>query len=200
MIHEPANLCEPTKDRPLYWLPSGRLDAGEGFEDAAVRETKEEGGVDIRVVGVLRFELDSSEKKTWQVVLLAEPLGDDEMVPCKSVPDFESCGAMWVDVTDLEELDSQKHFRASDQAFRESHPLKYFPMVDNAIVNDKLESTSHSIDTPAFRNLEAMARKLTKQRMTDDEVSRQVWSAWEKLKHQYPEGVVFPNTQAFQSL
>jgi ADP-ribose pyrophosphatase YjhB (NUDIX family) len=191
MIHEPAALCKPTKDRPLYWLPAGRLDAGEGFVDAAIRETKEEGGVDIRVVGVLRFQLSSSE--TWRVVLLAEPLvGEDEMVPCKSVPDFESVGAMWVDVTDLEKLDSQKHFRASD-------PLTYFPMVDNAIVNDKLESM-YSIDTPAFRNLEAMARRLTAQRMNEDEVTRQVWSAWKKLKYEYPEGAVFPNTQAFQSL
>jgi 8-oxo-dGTP diphosphatase len=40
-----------------WWLPGGRIDAPELFSKGAVRETKEEGGVDVKIKGVLRFEL-----------------------------------------------------------------------------------------------------------------------------------------------
>lgn len=40
-----------------WWLPGGRIDAPELFSKGAVRETKEEGGVDVTIKGVLRFEL-----------------------------------------------------------------------------------------------------------------------------------------------
>eukprot|EP00163_Fabomonas_tropica_P017092 TRINITY_DN30448_c0_g1_i1.p1 TRINITY_DN30448_c0_g1~~TRINITY_DN30448_c0_g1_i1.p1 ORF type:complete len:215 (+),score=25.00 TRINITY_DN30448_c0_g1_i1:118-762(+) len=42
-----------------FWLPGGKVDAGEDLRKAAVRETLEEAGVRIKLDGVLRFEYSS---------------------------------------------------------------------------------------------------------------------------------------------
>ena len=39
-----------------WWLPAGAVDAGESFMKAAIRETKEEAGIDIELIGILRVE------------------------------------------------------------------------------------------------------------------------------------------------
>eukprot|EP00239_Pterosperma_sp_CCMP1384_P005134 CAMPEP_0197850314 /NCGR_PEP_ID=MMETSP1438-20131217/15004_1 /TAXON_ID=1461541 /ORGANISM="Pterosperma sp., Strain CCMP1384" /LENGTH=319 /DNA_ID=CAMNT_0043463423 /DNA_START=266 /DNA_END=1222 /DNA_ORIENTATION=- len=47
LVNEPAAIAG---GKPKYWLPAGRVDAGEGFVQAAVRETLEEAGVSSKVV------------------------------------------------------------------------------------------------------------------------------------------------------
>ena len=44
-----------TKNRG-WWLPGGRVDPGESFEKAALRETLEEAGIHVNLKGVLRVE------------------------------------------------------------------------------------------------------------------------------------------------
>lgn len=39
-----------------FWLPGGRVDPGEGLMEAALRETREEAGVDVDLTGVLSIE------------------------------------------------------------------------------------------------------------------------------------------------
>lgn len=39
-----------------WWLPAGGLDVNETFQEAALRETKEEAGIDISLKGILRVE------------------------------------------------------------------------------------------------------------------------------------------------
>ena len=91
MVHEPAPIAGGA---PNYWLPAGRVDAGETFVKAGVRETLEEAGVEAVVTGVLRFQLDDL---TPRIILYAEPVsGDQGGSVAKSVPDFESVGALWV--------------------------------------------------------------------------------------------------------
>jgi len=86
-----------------WWLPGGRVDAGESFEKAAIRETKEEAGIDIRLSGILRFEFTNREKYSrTRVIFLAEPI--DEYQSVKSFPDWESTGAAWVDPIQLKQL------------------------------------------------------------------------------------------------
>src|SRR3954465_346148 len=57
--------------RPRYddWsLPKGKLDAGEGFEDGAVREGREEAGVRGRIVGELESTTYADRKGREKLV------------------------------------------------------------------------------------------------------------------------------------
>jgi phosphatase NudJ len=87
------------KHGQLWYLPAGRVEPGETFEAAARRETLEETGIPIRVVGVLRVEHSPRPSATrLRVVFLAEPIDD---TPPKSVPDEESVEAAWVNLKEL---------------------------------------------------------------------------------------------------
>eukprot|EP00743_Colponemidia_sp_Colp-15_P003619 GILK01003905.1.p1 GENE.GILK01003905.1~~GILK01003905.1.p1 ORF type:complete len:375 (+),score=27.41 GILK01003905.1:93-1127(+) len=86
-----------------WWLPGGKLDAGESFEEAAKRECKEEAGIDVVLKGVLRFEhTPQRDYNRMRVIFYAEP-ADATQLP-KSIPDYESLGACWVSYTDLPQL------------------------------------------------------------------------------------------------
>eukprot|EP01095_Lingulamoeba_sp_RSL-Kostka_P015099 TRINITY_DN6845_c0_g1_i1.p1 TRINITY_DN6845_c0_g1~~TRINITY_DN6845_c0_g1_i1.p1 ORF type:complete len:283 (-),score=73.07 TRINITY_DN6845_c0_g1_i1:13-861(-) len=92
-------LVHETRNRG-YWLPGGGVDFEETLEEAAVRETKEEAGIDIKVTGVLRFEMYDFNKHTrLRVIFYGTPIDNDQ--PPKSEPDSESLEAFWVDYDEL---------------------------------------------------------------------------------------------------
>lgn len=70
-----------------------------------------------------------------RMVLLAHPC-NEKHVP-KSIPDFESVGALWVAADDLKKLKDPEDYRAND-------PVKYFNGVDSG------KYKPYPIDTPAF--------------------------------------------------
>src|SRR3954470_25029966 len=87
-------LVHEAKHGQLWYLPAGRVEAGESFAAAAVRETLEEAGVPVRLTGILRIEHAPTPHGTRvRVVFLAEPTDD---TPPKSTPDGESLEAAWV--------------------------------------------------------------------------------------------------------
>jgi 8-oxo-dGTP pyrophosphatase MutT (NUDIX family) len=177
LVHESAELCDSAVTK--YWWPAGRLDPGENFEQAAVRETEEEGGVKIRVVGVLEIRIQVS-KRRFDVILLAEPVpteGQDDVAACKSVPDFESVGAMWVDVSELE------HLKESD--FRDPRPLEMFPLVSSG------EMRAHSYETQSFRQLEELMSTWTARMLKEGDCERDLWSVSNALRREYGPDVVF---------
>lgn len=93
-------LVQERKHGQLWYVPAGRVEPGESFAAAACRETLEEAGIPVRILGVVRIEHSPALRAArLRVVFLAEPADD---TPPKSQPDDESLGAAWVS---LEELD-----------------------------------------------------------------------------------------------
>lgn len=146
MVHEPAGIA---RGAPRYWLPAGRVDEGESFCEAAAREALEEAGVRVAVTGVLRFML--GRDGTPRVILLAEPAdGDGAGAQPKSVPDFESVGAVWVAAEAARAL--------APAAYRSPDPRELFPAVARGELVAGACAPSH-----AFAELEALARRLTRE-------------------------------------
>mmetsp|Transcript_56306 Transcript_56306/g.89416 ORF Transcript_56306/g.89416 Transcript_56306/m.89416 type:complete len:420 (+) Transcript_56306:58-1317(+) len=167
MVNEPAGI---SRGAPRYWLPAGRVDEGESLIDAARRETLEEGGIDVRITGVLRFSVEGLREPhpCPRIVFLAEPSNPDNAVP-KSVPDWESVGAFWVSAESVECL-ARDDFRSPD-------PPKLFPLVASG------QLRPHSIETDAFRQFDQLLVQLTAGRQRDNgDFAR----AWEALHRVYP--------------
>ncbi|KAG2379396.1 hypothetical protein C9374_007535 [Naegleria lovaniensis] len=78
-----------------WWLPAGRVDPGERFEEAALRETVEEAGIQVELKNILRVEYSPFQKggARQRIIFYAEPVEKDPVL--KSVADFESVGAQW---------------------------------------------------------------------------------------------------------
>ncbi|KAN0018613.1 hypothetical protein ACTFIU_008541 [Dictyostelium citrinum] len=83
-----------------YWLPGGKLNVNEALQQCAVRETKEETGIDIELKGILRVEFSPMVNYSrMRVIFYAEPL--DENQPPRLIPNYESMGAIYVSLDDL---------------------------------------------------------------------------------------------------
>jgi len=160
MVNEPAGIAG---GKPGYWLPAGRVDEGESLVTAALRETMEEGGIEAEVTGVLRFMRSSG---TPRVIFLARAI--DPTSQPKSIPDFESVGAMWVAPESLAAL-SRDDYRSPD-------PARLFPPVATG------EMTAHSISTPEFQRFDEAIRNLTMGKGSYSEIDE----AWKRLKDVYP--------------
>lgn len=92
-------LVQEVKHEQRWYLPAGRVELGESFEQAAVRETLEEAGIEVRPLGILRIEHSpESEGARLRVIFLAEPIDD---TPPKQFPDSQSMQARWVTLDEL---------------------------------------------------------------------------------------------------
>jgi 8-oxo-dGTP pyrophosphatase MutT (NUDIX family) len=91
------------KHGQLWYHPAGRVEPGESFELAAVRETLEEAGIPVTLEGILRVEYSPqiNGSARMRVIFLARPADD---TPPKSVPDEESLEARWVTMEELSKL------------------------------------------------------------------------------------------------
>jgi 8-oxo-dGTP pyrophosphatase MutT (NUDIX family) len=168
LVHEPAGIC--ASGTPAFWFPAGRVDAGESVVEAGIREALEEAGVRVRITGVLLVMLDGGGVVP-RVVLLGEPEEQEEegrdgrnhSVP-KALPDFESCGAAWLDVAQLEQL--------GPGDFRGAHTAELYASVARG------ELRPQQLDKPSFRAFEDTIRRLTSENEAHsgederDEVSR----------------------------
>ena len=166
LCHEPAAIAG---GKPNYWFPAGRVDEGETFRMAGERETLEEAGVEAVVKGVLLFKIGGG--LVPRVVLYAEPVVDAP-VP-KSVPDFESCGACWLDVSDLDEL--------TDRDYRGGGTVELYRAVSSG------ELPPLSLDTPSFAALEEMVVRLTQdESFLMDKWLQEIQQVWALLGKDYP--------------
>ena len=103
-----------------YWLPAGRVDPGEKLTDGGIREALEEAGVYIEITRVLKVNLSDALRVTY----LAKPLDGTDVTP-KTVPDFESAGAVWVSASDV----TKKLTKEDCRSEHATEPLEWFPKV-----------------------------------------------------------------------
>lgn len=103
-----------------FWLPGGGIDSGEMPTTAAIREAKEEAGIDVNLTGVLRVECSppraGGRYMRMRYIFYGEPV--DEAQPPKTFPDYESVGACWVSADEIATL-----------KLRGSEPLEWFEYV-----------------------------------------------------------------------
>lgn len=89
------------KDR--WGIPKGHVNGKESLEECALREVKEEAGVDVKLGARLpdcRVQNDSEDKTV--VAWLAEPVGSHD--PNHNDPDSEVADARWFGVHELPEI------------------------------------------------------------------------------------------------
>jgi 8-oxo-dGTP diphosphatase len=86
-----------------WGIPKGHVDKGETLEECAVREIREEAGVNVKLGLRLQdaFIKNDAEDKTV-VSWLAEPVGSHE--PNHNDPDSEVADARWFNVAQLPEI------------------------------------------------------------------------------------------------
>ncbi|UJR32025.1 hypothetical protein I4U23_019493 [Adineta vaga] len=105
-----------------FWLPGGRVEVGEQLDKAAERETLEEAGVHVKITGILKIEFTpKSNMNRLRVIFFAEPADEQNCEP-KTIPDYESYGAMWLTYDQTVQCGTQNQLRGSE-------PLKWFKYI-----------------------------------------------------------------------
>jgi len=96
-IHNDHILLVQERSNSGYWLPGGRVDPGETLCQASIRETIEEAGVEPTLTGVLKVQYTAHKAHVrLRAIFMGKPK-DGALFPlCKTMPDYESCGAVWV--------------------------------------------------------------------------------------------------------
>jgi len=131
VCHKPGNnlwLAVNETKRRGWWLPGGFVECNsEDHFAAALRETKEEAGMDVELKGILRVENGMKRHGARQrVIFYAEPL--DAAQEPKNVPDQESEGAAWMSVRRLEE---KRGVHPSEGGLRGEELLKWAKYIEN---------------------------------------------------------------------
>ena len=93
-----------TKNRG-WSIPGGGVDFGENFIQGAIRECKEEAGIDVNIMGLLKVDYRvNGDQARMRVIFYAEPTTLDQAQKLKRVPDEESLEARWVYSTEAAAL------------------------------------------------------------------------------------------------
>ena len=93
-------LVQEDKPGQPWYFPAGLVELGEGFAEAAVRETWEEAGVSVRLMGIFKMvQTPLEDSARMRVIFVAEPVGDPTP---KSHADEHSLQARWVRSCELD--------------------------------------------------------------------------------------------------
>ncbi|MEU9869797.1 NUDIX domain-containing protein [Actinomadura sp. NPDC048021] len=114
-------------DNDNWALPGGAIDLGESVTQAAIRETKEETGIDVEITGllgiysdpkhVIHYTSNDEVRQEFSIVLKAVPVGG------KLLLSAESAEVLWIDPSTASGLRMHNSMRARLQdAFSEKSP------------------------------------------------------------------------------
>lgn len=116
-------------DNGNWALPGGAIDLGESVTQAAIRETKEETGIDVEITGlvgiysdpkhVIHYTSNNEVRQEFSLVLVAAPLGGKLMVS------DESCDVKWLSRNEVGALnmDRSMKLRLSHYFSRNASPV-----------------------------------------------------------------------------
>jgi 8-oxo-dGTP pyrophosphatase MutT (NUDIX family) len=100
-------LLQQRVDNDMWALPGGKMELGESLAECGIRETKEETGIDIDIIGIVGtytnpkhvFSYDDGEvRQEFSICLLGKPIGGTP-----SISD-ESHEVSWFDPDEIDSL------------------------------------------------------------------------------------------------
>ncbi|EFO83769.1 CRE-NDX-1 protein [Caenorhabditis remanei] len=124
LIQEAKKSC-----RGKWYMPAGRVEAGETIEESVVREVKEETGYNCCVIELLSLQVQGSG--WYRYAFFCEITGGD----LKTQPDQESLAAEWYNIKDVKankvQLRGRDFIRLIDEAvtYRSHGPVESIPRV-----------------------------------------------------------------------
>ncbi|HEY8524242.1 MAG TPA: NUDIX domain-containing protein [Acidimicrobiales bacterium] len=110
-------------------LPGGGMDLGESITQTAVRETREETGVEVEIIGlvgiytnprhVIEYTSNGEVRQEFSVVFTARPIGGEPR------PSSESSEVVWIDPRQVADLQMHPSMRQRIEHFVEGRAEPY---------------------------------------------------------------------------
>jgi len=116
-------------DNDNWAVPGGAIDLGESVAQAAVRETREESGIECEITGivgiysdpkhVLLYTSNGEVRQEFSIVLTARPLSG------QPTPSSESSEVRWVPVSEVRDytMDRSMRIRINDYLAHNESPV-----------------------------------------------------------------------------
>ena len=116
-------------DNDNWAVPGGAVDLGESVGQAAVRETREESGIECEITGivgiysdpkhVILYTSNGEARQEFSIVLTARPLSG------QPTPSSESSEVRWVPVSEVRDytMDRSMRIRINDYLDRKESPV-----------------------------------------------------------------------------
>jgi ADP-ribose pyrophosphatase YjhB (NUDIX family) len=110
-------------------LPGGGMDLGESISETAVREVREETGLDVEITGLvgiytnprhlIEYTSDGEVRQEFSIVFTARPVRG---TPTTS---SESSEVLWTDPADVDGMQMHPSMRQRIQHYRDARPAPY---------------------------------------------------------------------------